>query len=70
MGDFYEPMPYKPSKEHLDNQIPNAFKTINGVLKDLRASTGADERYIGIMLDALARDWAQKSTSRDGFGFR
>ena len=63
-------MPYQPSKEHLDNQIPNAFKTINGVLKDLRASTGADERYISMMLDALARDWELKSASRDGFGFR
>ena len=63
-------MPYHPSKEHLDNQIPNAFKTINGVLKDLRASTGADERYISMMLDVLARDWEQKSASRDGFGFR
>ena len=61
-------MPYQPSKEHLDNQIPNAFKTINGVLKDLRASTGADERYISMMLDAMARDCKQKSASRDGFG--
>ena len=63
-------MPYHPSKEHLDNQIPNAFKTIDGVLKDLRASTGADERYISMMLDAMARDWEQKSASRDSFGFR
>ena len=63
-------MPYQPSKEHLDYQIPNVFKTIDGVLKDLRASTGADERYISMMLDALARDWEQKITSRDGFGFR
>ena len=63
-------MPYHPSKQHLDNQIPNAFKTINGVLKDLRASTGADERYISMMLDAMARDWEQKSAFRDGFGFR
>ena len=70
MGDFYELMPYQPSKEHLDNQIPTAFKTINGVLKDLQASTGADERFISMMLDALARDWEQKSTSRGGFGFR
>ena len=28
-------MPYQPSKEHLDNQIPDAFKKINGVLKEL-----------------------------------
>ena len=63
-------MPYQPSKEHLDNQIPKAFKSINDVLKELRSSTGADERYISLMLDALAREWEQKIRLREGFGFR
>ena len=63
-------MPYQPSKEHLDNQIPNAFKSINGVLKELKSNTGADERYISLMLDALAREWEQKIPIREGFGFR
>ena len=63
-------MPYHPSKEHLDNQIPDAFKTINSVLKDLQSSTGADERYISMILDALAREWESKSPTREGFGFR
>ena len=70
MGDFCCQMPYQPSKDHLDNQIPDAFKAINGVLKNLRASTGADERYISMMLDALAREWANKSPPAEGFGFR
>ena len=63
-------MTYQPSKEHLDNQIAAAFRTINGVLKNLKATTGADERYISMMLNALAREWEQKSSIREGFGFR
>ena len=63
-------MPYQPSKEHLDKQIPEAIKTINDTLKELSQSTGADERYISLMLDALARQWENKNPSREGFGFR
>ena len=65
-----EQMPYQPTKEHLDKQIPEAIKAINGTLKSLSKSTGADERYISLMLDALARQWENKSPSREGFGFR
>ena len=63
-------MSYQPSKEHLDRQIPEAVKAINDILKNLSASTGADERYISLMLDALARQWETKNPSREGFGFR
>ena len=63
-------MPYQPSKEHLDRQIPEAVKAINDILKNLSASTGSDERYISLMLDALARQWENKNPSREGFGFR
>ena len=69
-GDFFESMSYQPSKEHLDRQIPEAVKAINDILKNLSASTGADERYISLMLDALARQWENKNPSREGFGFR
>ena len=63
-------MSYQPSKEHLDRQIPEAVKAINDILKNLSASTGADERYISLMLDALAGQWEYKNPSREGFGFR
>ena len=69
-GISFEQMPYQPSKEHLDKQIPEAIKAINDTLKSLSESTGADERYISLMLDALARQWENKSSSREGFGFR
>jgi len=63
-------MPYQPSKEHMDRQIPEAVKAINEILKNLSKSTGADERFISLMLDSLARQWEVKNPSREGFGFR
>lgn len=63
-------MPYQPSKEHLDRQIPESIKAINEILKNLSKSTGADERFISLMLDSLARQWETKNPSREGFGFR
>ena len=63
-------MPYQPSKEHLDRQIPEAVKAINETLKNLSKSTGADERFISLMLDSLARQWEYKNPSRECFGFR
>ena len=63
-------MPYQPSKERLDRQIPEAVKAINETLKNLSKSTGADERFISLMLDSLARQWEYKNPSREGFGFR
>ena len=63
-------MPYQPTKEHLDKHIPETFKTINDALKELSHSTGADARYISLMLDALAREWQTKATIREGFGIR
>ena len=63
-------MLYQPSKEHLDRQIPEAVKAINDILKNLSESTGADERYISLMLDSLARQWEYNNPSREGFGFR
>jgi hypothetical protein len=63
-------MPYQPSKEHLDRQISEAVKAINETLKNLSKSTGADERFISLMLDSLARQWEYKTPSREGFGFR
>ena len=63
-------MSYHPSKEHLDHQIPKAFKSINAVLKDLKRETGADDRYVALMLDALSKEWAPQTLSHDEFGFR
>ena len=69
-GNFFAPMPYQPTKEHLDHHIPNAFKSINNLMRQLKQDIGMDDRYIALMLDALSREYSAKQPSRDGFGFR
>ena len=67
---FLASMPYQPTKEHLDHHIPDAFKSINGLMRQLKHDIGMDDRYIALMLDALSREYSAKQPSRDGFGFR
>ena len=69
-GNFFAPMPYQPTKEHLDHHIPNAFKSINNLMRQLKQDIGMDDRYIALMLDALSREYSAKQPSRDCFGFR
>jgi hypothetical protein len=67
---FLAPMPYQPTKEHLDHQIPDAFKSINSLMRQLKQDIGMDDRYISLMLDALSREYSSKQPIREGFGFR
>ena len=69
-GNFLASMPYQPTKEHLDHQIPDAFKSINSLMRQLKQDIGMDDRYISLMLDALSREYSSKQPSREGFGFR
>ena len=62
-------MAYQPTKEHLDQQIPRACKSISTILKQLKQETGADDWFLAQMLEGLARQLAP-SVNRDGFGFR
>ena len=63
-------MPYQPTKDHLDHHIPDAFKNINNLMRQLKQDIGMDDRYISLMLDALSREYSEKQPSHDGFGFR
>ena len=63
-------MPYQPTKERLDHHIPDTFKSINNLMRQLKKYTGMDDRYISLMLDALSREYSAKQPSHDGFGFR
>ena len=58
-------MPYQPTKEHLDHQIPDAFKSINILMRQLKQDIGMDDRYIALMLDALSREYSAKQPIRD-----
>ena len=49
-------MAYKPTKEHLSNEIPDAVKAIDVTLQKLRQQTGADDRYISLILSEMQRD--------------
>ena len=61
---------YQPSKEHLDNQIPNTIKKLRDLIQAFQKETGADDPFIQTMLSQLS-DSYQSSRSQDGgFGFR
>ena len=61
---------YQPSKEHLDNQIPNTIKELRDLIQTFQKETGADDPFIQTMLSQLS-DSYQSSPSQDGgFGFR
>lgn len=49
-------MAYRPTAEHLQNQIPNAVQSIKGVLDQLKEETGADDRYASLILAEMLRD--------------
>ena len=60
---------YQPTKEHLDTQIPDAFRGINEILRELKKETGADDRYVSLMLEVLAKQWEPQAFRTEGFGF-
>ena len=66
---FFVAMVYQPSKQHLDQHIPEACQAINKILRELKEETGADDRFIARILEGLSRQWTD-DLNRDGFGFR
>ena len=61
---------YQPSKEHLDNQIPNTIKQLRDLIQTLQKETGADDRFIQSMLNQLSDSYGSSKTHEGGFGFR
>ena len=61
---------YQPSKEHLDNQIPNTIKQLRDLIQTLQKETGADDRFIQSMLNQLSDSYGSSKTNEGGFGFR
>ena len=66
---FFVAMVYQPSKQHLDQHIPEACQAINKILRELKKETEADDRFIARILEGLSRQWTD-DLNRDGFGFR
>ena len=65
-----ESVRYQPSKEHLDNQIPNTIKKLRDVIQTFQKETGADDRFIQGMLSQLSESYSSSQTHEGGFGFR
>ena len=64
-------MRYKPTKEHLSNQIPEVVRSINLLLEGLKQDIGADDRYISLLLDAMAEERVRLHKEDDpSFGFQ
>jgi hypothetical protein len=61
---------YQPSKEHLDNQIPNTIKQLRDLIQTLQKETGADDRFIQSMLNQLSDSYGSSKADEGGFGFR
>ena len=62
---------YTPTKEHLTNQIPEAVKSINQLLDSLKRDIGADDRYMSLLLDAMAEERVRlHNRAANKFGFR
>ena len=61
---------YQPSKEHLDNQIPNTIKQLRDLIQTFQRETGADDRFIQSMLNQLSDSYGSSKTHEGGFGFR
>ena len=66
---FFVAMVYQPSKQHLDQHIPEACQAVNKILRELKKETGADDRFIARILEGLSRQWTD-DLNRDGFDFR
>ena len=58
-------MVYQPSKQHLDQQIPEACKAINTILRELKKETGADDRLLPMFLKDSPASGLRISTATD-----
>jgi hypothetical protein len=61
---------YQPSKEHLDNQIPNTIKKLRDLIQTFQKETGADDPFIQTMLSQLSESYQSSPSDDGGFGFR
>ena len=50
LGESIPSVSYLPTKEHLDDQIPQFFQQLNGLICSFKAETGADDVAVAAML--------------------
>ena len=54
-------MPFVPTKAHKSVEIPNLMGDIEVLLKQFKKDTGADDRYISLILGAMMNEYTHKS---------
>jgi len=54
-------MVYHPTKAQLNVEIPQVFKDLNQVVREFKNATGADDRYVSMILGALMTEYTKKS---------
>ena len=63
-------MAYTPTKQHLDQDIPQFFQRLNVLIQQFQAETGADDQTVSKMLASLSERYQPELRSKVGFGFR
>ena len=63
-------MAYTPTKQHLDQDIPQFFQRLNTLIQQFQAQTGADDQTVSKMLASLSERYQPELRSKAGFGFR
>ena len=53
-------MVYHPSKAQLKNEIPELVDSVSRLLKDFQKETGADDRFVHMILGGLMNDYRFK----------
>ena len=51
---------YHPSKDQLRNEIPQLVDSVSKLLKDFQKETGADDRFVHMILGGLMNDYRLK----------
>ena len=55
-------MNFVPSKDQKKKEIPEAMRNIAEVIRQFKRETGADDRYVVLILAAMMADYQEKTS--------
>jgi|TARA_A100001011_G_scaffold248735_1_gene257089 Sec-independent protein translocase protein TatA len=53
---------FVPSKDQKKKEIPEAMRNIAEVIRQFKRATGADDRYVVLILAAMMADYQEKTS--------
>ena len=56
------PLNFVPSKDQQKKEIPEAMRNIAEVIRQFKRETGADDRYVVLILAAMMADYQEKTS--------